>query len=46
VKEPSSKEVAGKASDEPLVVAGTIGNLRAEVWQEGNPERKETFYSI
>jgi hypothetical protein len=33
----SSKEAAGKSLRRPLIVAGTIGKLRAEVWQDVSP---------
>jgi hypothetical protein len=42
----SSKEAAEKACGQPLIVAGPIGKLRAEVWQDVSPQKKETFYSI
>jgi hypothetical protein len=42
----SAKEAAEKACGERLIAAGTLGKLRAEVWQVGYPQKKETFYSI
>ena len=43
---PSAKEAAQQTSGERLKNAGTIGNLRAEVWAIGKPQEKETYYSI
>jgi hypothetical protein len=42
----SAKEAAEKGCGERLIAAGTLGKLRAEVWQVGYPQKKETFYSI
>jgi hypothetical protein len=42
----SAKEAAEKACGERLTAAGTLGKLRAEVWQTVSPQKKETFYSI
>jgi hypothetical protein len=42
----SAKEAAEKACGKRLIAAGTPGKLRAEVWQGGSLQKKETFYSI
>jgi hypothetical protein len=41
----TAKKAAEKVCGEPLLISGTKGRLRAEVWLAVSPQKKETFYS-
>ena len=41
----SALQAAERGCGEPLLKAGTLGKLRAEVWPRGKADGKETFYT-